>query len=60
MKKARMAGFSGIFISIFNVPLTFLRNYTIPMAEEDAWDRTRAAVTPMTFPLALLYLFGML
>jgi len=42
------------------VPLAFLRDYTIPMAEEDAWDRTRAAITPITAPLAFMYLFGML
>jgi len=30
------------------------------MAEEDAWDRTRAAITPVTAPLAFMYLFGML
>lgn len=60
MKKARIAGCSGIFISLFNVPLTFVRNYTIPMAEEEAWDRLRATITPMTAPLAFMYLFGLL
>jgi len=60
MKKARMAGFSGIFFNLFAIPLGFLRNYTIPMAEEDAWDRKRAAITPITAPLAFMYLFGML
>ena len=60
LKKARMAGFSGIFFNIFAIPLGFLRNYTIPMAEEDAWDRKRAAITPITAPLAFMYLFGML
>jgi len=60
MKKARMAGFSGIFFNLFAIPLGFFRNYTIPMADEDAWDRTRAAITPITAPLAFMYLFGML
>ena len=60
IKKARMAGFSGIFFNLFAIPLGFLRNYTIPMAEEDAWDRTRAAITPITAPLAFMYLFGLL
>jgi hypothetical protein len=60
LKKARMAGFSGIFFNLFAIPLGFLRNYTIPMAEEDAWDRTRAAITPITSPLAFMYLFGLL
>jgi len=60
LKKARMAGFSGIFFNLFAIPLGFLRNYTIPMAEEDAWDRKRAAITPITAPLAFMYLFGML
>ena len=55
-----MAGFSGIFFNLFAVPLAFLRDYTIPMAEEDAWDRKRAAITPITAPLAFMYLFGML
>jgi hypothetical protein len=30
------------------------------MAEEDAWDRKRAAITPITAPLAFMYLFGLL
>lgn len=30
------------------------------MAEEDAWDRTRAAITPVTAPLAFMFLFGLL
>jgi len=55
-----MAGFSGIFFNLFAIPLGFLRDYTIPMAEEDAWDRTRAAITPITAPLVFMYLFGLL
>ena len=60
LKKARMQGVHGICFNLFAIPLNFVRNYTIPMAEEDAWDRTRAAVTPITSPLAFMYLFGLL
>jgi len=60
MRKARMEGFSGIFFKLFAIPLGFVRNYTIPMAEEDAWDRIRAAITPITAPFPFMYLFGLL
>ena len=47
-------------MKVITVPLTFLRDYTIPMAEEETWDRTRASVLPSTMVISFFYLFGML
>ena len=58
MKKARMQGVHGICFNLIAIPLNFLRNYTIPIVGEDAYDRGRAAITPITSPLASMYLLG--
>ena len=42
------------------IPLNFIRDYTVPMGEADAWDRNRAAITLVTMPLAFFILMGML
>ena len=62
-KRSKERGFMGTccsFLQIVYVPLTFLRDITIPMSDEDAWTRWRAAVLPSTQLLAFFYLFGML
>ena len=41
-------------------PLTFVRDYTCPMGEEAAWDRTRASVVPATMTISLFWLYGLL
>jgi hypothetical protein len=40
------------------VPLSILRNYTIPMAEDEMWDKRRAMILPNTILWAFFYLFG--
>jgi hypothetical protein len=40
------------------MPLSILRNYTIPMAEDEMWNKTRAVILPITIPWAFFYLFG--
>jgi hypothetical protein len=37
--------------AIITVPLAFLQNYTIPMADFADWDRTRASILPLTVPV---------
>ena len=41
-----------------SVPLTFIRDYTCPMAEQASWDRTRASVLPVTLPISTMWLCG--
>ena len=43
---------------IIDYPLTILRNYSIPMAEEDKWEKFRASVLPLTMVISFMYLFG--
>ena len=40
------------------IPLTFVRDYTIPIGEFEAWDRQRAAFIPITQVGAFFYLNG--
>ena len=42
------------------VPLKFLRDYTIPMADHESWDRRRAAIIPSSLFMAFFYLAGSL
>jgi len=43
---------------IVEVPLNFLRDYSVPMADKSEWDRNRAAIIPLTFPWAFAFLNG--
>ena len=47
-------------MKLIEVPLTFLRNYTCPMADHECWDKKRAAVIPMTVPITSLWLYGLM
>lgn len=47
-------------ILVLTWPLDFLRDITIPMAENSAWDRNRATVFPMTLPFAFSILWKLL
>lgn len=40
---------------VVEVPLNFLRDFSIPMAEFDDWDRFRASVLPLTIPTAFMF-----
>lgn len=45
-----------IFMKIVSTPLTFLRDYTTPIPDDDSWDRQRAATVPCLYMLAAFYL----
>jgi hypothetical protein len=45
---------------LVEVPLNFVRDYSVPMAEKAEWDRVRAAVIPFTLPWAFFFLQGLL
>jgi len=47
-------------MKIIEVPMTFLRDYTTPMAEHSAWNRTRVAIIPIFLTLAFFWLGGAL
>jgi len=59
-RRTRSYGLWGTIMTIIDWPLTFLRDYTIPLAGEEAWDKQRAIVVPFTMVIAFFYLFGML
>jgi hypothetical protein len=43
---------------IVDIPLNLLRNYSVPMAETDEWDRNRGALYPILLPFAFFFLNG--
>lgn len=43
---------------IISVPLTFIRDYSCPMGEMEAWDRRRASIVPVTIVISFFYLNG--
>ena len=43
---------------IVEIPLNFLRDYSVPMADSCEWDRNRAALIPLTGPWAFAFLNG--
>lgn len=53
-------GIGNSLMKIISVPLTGIRTYTIPIPEEAAWDRNRAAIIPITITFALFYLYGLM
>jgi hypothetical protein len=51
-----IAIFSLVVFTLIQKPFIIIRNYTIPMQEEQAWSRTQAA---LSFPCGyLLFLWG--
>lgn len=44
--------------SLVTIPLTFVRDYTCPMAESESWNKTRAALLPLTVPTGMAMLTG--
>lgn len=43
---------------IVEIPLEFVRNYTVPMAEFGDWNRNRASVLPVSFLWGFFFLWG--
>ena len=46
--------------SIFEIILNFLRDFTVPMAEYDSWNRNLGSLYPLTVPIAFFFLNGQL
>jgi hypothetical protein len=59
-KRTEDVSFVGKCWLIVEVPLNFLRDYTVPMADKYEWDRNRAAIIPLTLPWAFFFLQGWL
>ena len=45
-------------MKLISVPIILVRDYTVPIGEEEAWDRNRASVLPMTIVFAFFWLNG--
>lgn len=54
----REEGFINTIMLFISIPLTFVRDYSIPIGEYEVWDRTRAAFIPVTQVAAFFYLNG--
>ncbi len=57
-RRTKEEGFLNILMLIISVPLTFIRDYSIPMGEMEAWNRVRAAILPITIVISFYYLNG--
>ena len=59
-KEKREEGIWNNFMKLIEIPSKFLKDYTIPMAEHESWDRTRASIIPATLVMAWAYLAGLM
>lgn len=59
-KEKGCAGSCNTIVQIIYWPLVKIREYTIPMSDEENWSRVRASVLPSTQLLGFFYCFGML
>ena len=57
-KQTREEGVLNSLMKLISVPIVFVRDYTVPMGEEEAWDRNRVAVVCMTIVFAFFWLNG--
>lgn len=57
-KRTLDKGVCSALFKFITVPLVFMRDYTCPMAEQEAWSRTRATILPVTMPFAFFLLTG--
>jgi len=57
-RATREEGCLNSMMKLISVPLTLLRDYSVPIGDEDTWDRQRASVVPMTLVFAFLWLNG--
>ena len=57
-KRSRDEGFINVFMLMISVPLTFIRDLSIPMGEMQAWNRYRAAIIPITIVICFFWLNG--
>jgi len=47
--------FGYLWLYLVEVPLNFLRNYSIPTTDSAEWERTRAAILVVTTPGCFCY-----
>jgi len=59
-KRAKKEGYCNSMMQLFFYPLTIVRDYSIPMSEEDSWDKRRGCVLPSTILISFFYTFGLL
>jgi sodium/potassium/calcium exchanger 6 len=57
-RQTQEQGVFNTIMTVISAPLNFLRDYTIPIAENDQWDRQRAATIPVFIVFAFFYLEG--
>ena len=48
----------GVFFWLIDLPVNFLRDYTIPAGSLDNYDRTKMTVVPITISFTFCYLMG--
>jgi len=58
LRRTKDEGLIDTIMYFIDWPLTVLRDYTIPMAEDGGWDRTRASLTIMFMPVCFYVCFG--
>ena len=57
-RATREEGWMNSLMKIIEFPLAVARDYTTPIGELEAWDRTRASIVPMLIVFAFLWLNG--
>lgn len=57
-RRTKEQGLAKTLSNFIVVPLLFIRDYTCPMAEKEAWNRNRASIVPLTMPITFFYLTG--
>jgi hypothetical protein len=57
-KRIKNEGITDNLMKIIEFPLTLIRDWTIPIADDEAWDRNRAAIVPLFLILGFLFLNG--
>lgn len=59
-QKGACCGMCSRFGQAIFLPFDIIRLYTIPMSNEDDWDKKRATIISVTYILSFLYYFGLL
>ena len=57
-RRTKSEGVLANISKVYQVPLDFLRDYTIPIGDEASWNKERASIAPITFVFAFKYLNG--
>lgn len=56
MRRSKQLGPWRTLTSFITVPLSFLKDYTIPMADDEKWDKIRHSIVPLTFIFSFMWL----